>query len=319
MGRKSAGIAVVLLLCAAVTFACSISRAGQEPARFFLMGSGKLHLNNLRNNKAAQVSLLNADGSFNEEAFTQVDRVFGYPTEEMGDHISPRLLFMLSYFADQVAPGRLITIESGYRSPDYNEKIRAKGANAARTSTHIDALALDFRIEGVDGKKLWETVRATNCCGVGHYGGESIHLDAGRPRFWEAATSGTGSKEPDYNRHMYLSTDFDRYPRQAPIRLSLSGISTFGFGVGPEAVLYGANDPEQPAARLRIAGGEGNECRIIADRKTARFLSASLPADLPAGRYRIQLRFCQKPFAQMPDEVVSREIELFDAAPGAGS
>ena len=306
-----------LLLCIVVVFACSISRAEQEAARFFLMGSGRLQLKNLRNNEAAQVSLLNADGSLNDEAFSQIDRVFGYPTTEMGDHISPRLLFMLSYFADRVAPGRLITIESGYRSPAYNEKLRQKGANAARTSTHIDALALDFRIAGVDGKKLWETVRKTNCCGVGHYGGDIIHLDAGRPRFWEAGTSGTGSKEPDYNRHIYLSPDFDRYPRQAPVQLTLSGISTFGFGVVPEAILYSANDSEKPAARMRIAGGGNADCRVIADRKSARFLSATLPAVLPAGRYRIKLQFCMKPFAQMPAEVLSQEIELFAETPDA--
>lgn len=304
-----------MFLFVVVIFACGTSRAEQEINRFYLMGSGKLHLKNLRNNEAAQVSLLNEDGSFNDEAFRQVDRVFGYPTTQMGDHISPRLLFMLSYFADRLSPGGRIIIESGYRSPEYNEKLRQKGANAAKTSTHIDAMALDFRIEGVDGKKLWETVRETNCCGVGHYGGDSIHLDAGRPRFWEAATSGTGSTEPDYNHHIYLSTDFDRYPRQAPIRLILSGISTFGFGIGPEAFLYGVNDPEKPAARMRIADSGSADCHIIADRKTARLLSATLPSDLPAGRYRIQLQFCRQPFTQMPAEVVTREIELYETAP----
>lgn len=315
MVRKSARIPAALVFFVIVVFACGISRAGQDAHRFFLMGSGKLHLLNLRNNEEAKVSLLNEDGSFNNEAFNQVDRVFGYPTMEMGEHISPRLLFMLSYFADRVAPGRLIIMESGYRSPEYNEKLRRGGANAARTSTHMDGMALDFRIEGVDGKKLWEIVRETNCCGVGHYGGDIIHLDAGRPRFWEAGTSGTGSREPDYNRHIYLTTDFDRYPRQTPIRLMLSGISTFGFGVGPKAFLYGADDPEKPAARLRIAGAESTDCRTISDRKAARFLYADLPSDLPAGRYRIQLRFCRKPFEQMPAEVVSREIELFEAGP----
>jgi uncharacterized protein YcbK (DUF882 family) len=315
MVRKSAGIPAALVFFVIVVFACGISRAGQDAPRFFLMGSGKLHLLNLRNNEEAKVSLLNEDGSFNDEAFNQVDRVFGYPTTEMGEHISPRLLFMLSYFADRVAPGRLIIMESGYRSPEYNEKLRRGGANAARTSTHMDGMALDFRIEGVDGKKLWEIVRETNCCGVGHYGGDIIHLDAGRPRFWEAGTSGTGSREPDYNRHIYLSTDFDRYPPQTPIRLMLSGISTFGFGVGPEAFLYGADDPEKPAARLRIAGAESTDCRTISDRKAARFLHADLPSDLPAGRYRVQLQFCRKPFEQMPAEVVSREIELLEAGP----
>ena len=134
--------------------------AEQQPGRFFLMGSGTLQLKNLRNQQEAKIRLLNPDGSFNEAGFDTVDRVFGFPTAEMGEHISPRLLFMLSYFSDKVAPGKVINIESGYRSPEYNNKIRAKGANAARTSTHIDGMALDFWLEGVDGKELWETVRA---------------------------------------------------------------------------------------------------------------------------------------------------------------
>ncbi|MDD3619643.1 MAG: DUF882 domain-containing protein [Desulfobulbaceae bacterium] len=300
-----------VMLSALAVLAGADAGAGRPELPFFLMGSGNLHLKNLRNGEEARVSLLNADGSLNDEAFAEVDRVFGYPAATMGDHISPRLLFMLSHFADRAAPGRQIIIESGYRSPEYNDRLRRRGGNVARTSTHMDALALDFRIEGVDGKELWEIVRAENCCGVGHYGGDTIHLDAARPRFWEAATSGTGSPEPDYNRHVYLSTDFDRYPRRARIRLSLSGISTFGFGIVPEALLYDVRAPEEPVAEMPI-GAEGSpDCRIIADRKAARFLTATLPADLPAGRYLIKLRFCRQPFEQMPPEALTREIELY--------
>ena len=55
----------------------------------------------------------------------------------------------------------------------------------ASTSTHMDGTAIDFYIDGVDGKGLWEMIRHEACCGVGHYGGRTIHLDAGRPRFWQ--------------------------------------------------------------------------------------------------------------------------------------
>ena len=284
--------------------------ASQPTDRFFLMGSGTLHLKNLRNEQEARVHLLNRDGSFNERAFDEVDRVFGFPTEEKGEHISPRLLFMLSYFSDHVAPGKMIAIESGYRSPDYNNKIREKGANAAKTSTHIDGMALDFWLEGVDGKELWETVRAKNCCGVGHYGCKTIHLDAGRPRFWEAATSGTKNKEPDDNRHILLSTDFDRYGLGEKIKLSLSGISTFGFGIRPTAHIYSSSDSEQPIALLQIQTRNKSSCIMISDHKSSRFLYASLPPKLPAGRYKVKIEFCEKPILQMPSEVSSNEIEL---------
>ncbi|MDP3480727.1 MAG: DUF882 domain-containing protein [Desulfoprunum sp.] len=302
--------AFLVFLMAILAFSGGQCGAGQDSGRFFWMGSGTLHLKNLHNNKEVRVDLLKRDGSLNDTAFNEVDRLFGFPTREKAEHISPRLLFMLSYFADRLAPGKMINIESGYRSPDYNDKIRQKGANAARTSAHIDGMALDFWIEGVDGKGLWQTVREKECCGVGHYGGKSIHLDAGRPRFWEAATSGTKSKEPDYNRHIYLSTDYDRYRPGARVRLSLSGISTFGFGVKPTARLSTALDPEKPVAQVQIETADTSDCIMLTDRKASRFLYIAIPAGLPTGRFKAQLEFCERPFSQMPSEVLSNEIEL---------
>ena len=285
--------------------------AAAPPDRFFLMGSGVLHLDNLRNNKEERVELLSAGGQINEAALEAVDRVFGFPTLARGEHISPRLLFMLSYFADRVAPGEKIYLESAYRSPEYNDAIRKKGANAARTSTHMDGMALDFWIEGVNGKKLWETIRTMNCCGVGHYGGKTIHLDDGRPRFWQATTSGTKATEPDYNRHIYLSPLYDRYAPGENLKLSLSGVSTFGFGVRRTVELFPVDGPVAIVIRIPLQAGVAEApCMPLDNRKATRFLSSALPASLPAGRYQVRLEFCQKPFAQMPDEVISREIEI---------
>ena len=290
------------------------SPAGSEAAealeRYFFMGTGSLHLENLRNDRRADVDLLDANGAISETALEKVDWVFGFPTKEKGEHISPRMLFMLSYFSDRVAPGRTIHIESAYRSPEYNDKIRKQGANAARTSTHIDGMALDFWIKGVQGKALWETVRAKNCCGVGHYGGKEIHLDAGRPRFWEAATSGTGSTEPDYNRHIYLSTGYDRYMAGEHLRLALSGVSTFGFGVQRTVRISAAGNTAVPIASLELESDRPGDCIPLDTRKSTRFLDTQLPSVLPAGRYRLEVVFCNKPFSEMPDTVVSNEIEI---------
>ncbi|MGI6655578.1 MAG: YcbK family protein [Desulfobulbus sp.] len=289
-----------------------------DQGRFFLMGSGELHLKNHRNQREARVQLLHPDGSLNQEALGRVDWVFGFPTNEKGEHISPRMLCMLSYFADLLAPGKTIQIESAYRSPEYNEQIRAMGNNAARTSTHLDGLALDFWLEGVDGKKIWETIRSYNCGGIGHYGGRTVHFDAGRPRFWEAATSGTRSPEPDRNRHLYLSTNFDRYRAGEPLRLSLSSLSSFAFGVRPEITLFATDAPTaprrlpgMPVATVRLHGAGADQlCLPIGNRKASRFLHITLPADLPPGRYSAGLRFCDKPFSEMPDQSFSNPFEV---------
>ncbi len=171
-------------------------------------------------------------------------------------------------------------------------------------------MALDFWIEGVDGKELWELIRSKNCCGVGHYGGKTVHLDSGRPRFWEAATSGTRTKEPDYNRHVYISSDFDRYRPGDAIRISISGASDFRFGVRPAIAFYSSADAEVMAAKALLKKIPDSDCFMIQDRKKSRFLFADIPSDMPKGWYRMKVEFCARPFEQMPEQVFSNIIEV---------
>jgi uncharacterized protein YcbK (DUF882 family) len=277
---------------------------------FFRMGDGRLHLQNLKTGREIQVNLLNPDGSLNENSLLEVDDLFGMSFQERGEHVSPRLLFLLDYFSDRAAPGKPILLHSGYRSPEYNEKLKKAGHIVANTSLHLDGMALDFSIEGLQAKELWEEIRRENCCGIGHYGGEVLHLDAGRPRFWEAATAGVATGQSDYNRRIYLSTEFDRYAPGQKVRLHLTAVSSFGFGIKPEAALVTDPAGEETFTRLEIQTPAQAECLPIAERKQARFIYLNLPPDLAPGRYRFRLDFCRRPFEQMPTRAVSNEIEI---------
>lgn len=284
--------------------------AQSKPAPFFLMGDGRIHIQNVQTKQEADVILLLPDGSFNEPAWEKIDSVFGFSGQRKGEHISPRLIFMLDYFSDLVAPGKTIFLTSGYRSPEYNEGLKKAGGIVAKTSTHMDGLALDFFIEGVNGKELWNMIRQKNCCGVGHYGGKEIHLDASRPRFWEAATSKVDTNESDYNRRMFLSTDFDRYSPGQALRLSFSSVSDFGFGIRKKAALISKSEGNIPAAEIAILTQDTGDCFPINDRQTSHFINLTLPQNIKEGRYRIQLDFCQRPFEQMPLNILSNEIEI---------
>jgi uncharacterized protein YcbK (DUF882 family) len=281
-----------------------------QSGRFFLMGDGKIHIRNEKTGKEANVTLLTSDGAISKTALEKIDEVFNFPTKDMGENISPRLIFMLDYFSDLAAPDKVIILESGYRSPDYNTNIRKKGANAAKTSTHMDGIALDFRIEGVDGKRLWELIKSYDCCGVGHYGGQIVHLDSARPRFWEAATSKVHTGESDYNRRIYLSTDYDHYNAGETIRLSFSSVSDFGFGV-KRKVLFTEDTEKDSIIAVAMLRNEGDsDCIMINDRKSSRFLYFALPDKINAGRYRVRVDFCKRPFEQMPLNTYSNRIEI---------
>jgi uncharacterized protein YcbK (DUF882 family) len=282
--------------------------------RFFLMGDSRIHIKNVHSGQEASVTLINPDGSTNEEGFTRIDEMFGFPTKEKGEHISPRLIFMLDYFSDLVAPGKMIKLESGYRSPNYNATLRNAGGNVARTSEHIDGMALDFSIDGVSGKDLWKIIKDKDCCGVGYYGGASIHLDSARPRFWETATSGVRTGDSDYNRRIYLTTDYDRYQAGDTVRLSLTSVSDFGFGVKRTVALVDSAEGNSTLARAQITAQDDADCFAIPDRKTSHFIYVTLPPNLRAGRYRIRIDFCQRPFEQMPLRTLSNKIEIIGHA-----
>ncbi len=287
--------------------------SGDESVRFFLMGDGRIHLRNAKNGREANVNFRNPDGTLNKVALTTIDSVFGFPTEEKGEHISLRLISMLDYFSDLVAPGKVIYLDSGYRNPAYNEKLKKSGGNVARTSTHIDGMAVDFYIEGVDGRKLWEIIRTENCCGVGHYGSKSVHLDAGRPRFWEAATSKVLTRESDFNRRIYLSSEYDRYRAGEKVHLSLSSVSDFGFGIKKRAtIVKGHKDRggDVEVASTNIESNDLAECILIRERRVSRFIYMTLPRNLTPGTYRIHIEFCECPFKEMPSSTLSNAIEV---------
>jgi uncharacterized protein YcbK (DUF882 family) len=256
--------------------------------------------------------LSNSDGSLNEHGLTRIDEVFGLAPRSVGEHISLRLLFMLDHFSDRVAPGKVINLTSGYRSPEYNSRLRSAGGNVATTSLHMDGMALDFNIDGVNGKELWRIIKDADCCGVGHYGGANIHLDTARPRFWEAATSKVRTGESEHNRRIHLATDFDRYRAGDVVRLSLVSISNFGFGVSREAYLVRDQEGRDVAGTFRLAAGADSACIPIPDRESARALLSTLPDKLCKGRYRIRMDFCRRPFDDMPVRIVSNEMEITD-------
>jgi len=295
-------ILVVLLPGLAVSFS--------EPTRFFRVGDGQIHVRNEHNGREANVSLFDTKGGFNENALKDVDDVFNFPSISKDEHVSLRLLCLLDHFSDIVAPGRLIHLISGYRSPSYNEKLKKSGGNVAKTSAHIDGMAIDFFIEGVDGKVLWETIRKENCCGVGHYGGRVVHLDSGKPRFWEAATSKVDTQESEFNRRIYLSTLYDRYKRGERVRFLLTSISNFQFGIQKTAALVNDFEGKNRPIRLSVQTQPEEECILINHRDASRSIFSILPLETEPGRYRIKLNFCKRPFEQMPSVILSNEIEI---------
>lgn len=80
-----------------------------------------------------------------------------------------------------------IKIISGYRSFNTNKNLNKKFKNTvAKRSLHMKGRAIDFYIENINLKNLYERIKKMNLGGVGYYKIDNfIHLDTGDIKFWK--------------------------------------------------------------------------------------------------------------------------------------
>ncbi len=80
---------------------------------------------------------------------------------------------------------RRVHVVSGFRSPKFNEQLRKKAHQVARSSYHMSGHALDFRIPGVPTAALANLLDETHDGGVGRYRQSGfVHVDDGPRRRW---------------------------------------------------------------------------------------------------------------------------------------
>ena len=199
--------------------------------------------------------------------------------------LSPRLVALLGYLQKQMGGKRaLITILSGYRSPAHNEALRRQGKLAGKASLHLEGMAADFTMNGVEAKKIWEVVRSMDCCGVGYYHGNAVHVDTGPSRFWDETSSKVFTDISLHNKQIYPVTEYDIYHPGETLHVRLVRMTEYPFGIK----------------------NEKGDCILIHNREEAQNFSFALPSpSAPNEKLKIKISFCEKPSKEMPDEVFS--------------
>ena len=240
-------VGVVALLLAGSAWA-------ETPARFFVMGDGTLALVNAHTNERVDVRYRRKDGTYDDAAVARIRRAFRSAGDAGEGKASLRLIEVLSRLQRQ-AKTRPLTLVSGYRSPVYNEGLRAQGVRAAGGSLHTEGLAADVAFPRPILKGLWLDLRALQCCGAGYYAKEGfLHVDVGKPRFWEPVTSRVEENLSAGNARLFARTEFDRYELGEAVRVSLHALTV---------------PPVRIAREARLVPEEGETVRVAVDGEAA--------------------------------------------------
>jgi uncharacterized protein YcbK (DUF882 family) len=292
-------------LLVVVLAVAGLAAAAAPPPRFFIEGDGRLTIVNAHTDEQVTVRYRLADGTYDQAALGRLRAFFRSSGDRKEIEVSLRLIEVLSRLQG-MAGGKPLVLLSGYRSPDYNQDLKQQGRAVAGGSLHTEGLAADLAFPRPALASLWKRVRDLDCCGAGYYQKEGfLHVDVGRPRFWEAATSRVDENLSAGNARLFARTEFDRYDTDETIAVRLHALTVPPVRIGRAARLAGGTDDGE---RLTVEGDleERDGCLEVPASGTR----VRLPHAPAAGRGKIVLTTCAPRAEQTPETVETNAIEV---------
>lgn len=126
-----------------------------------------------------------ANGGYLPESLSQIAHVLRDHRNDAVHPINTDLLDLLHRLHSKLDVNAPFQVISGYRSPESNAKLAAASHGVATHSLHMEGMAIDIRVPGVDLKNLHKAAMALGAGGVGYYAQSNfVHMDVGRVRYW---------------------------------------------------------------------------------------------------------------------------------------
>lgn len=131
-------------------------------------------------------SVYRANGQYVPDGLKQINWILRDFRSGEVQPMDVTLLDLLSDLHTTLDAKKPLQIISGFRSPATNAQLRSSGSGGvAKKSLHMQAKAIDVRIEGVALHHLRDAAKSLQAGGVGYYPGSNfVHLDVGRVRYW---------------------------------------------------------------------------------------------------------------------------------------
>ncbi len=127
------------------------------------------------------------DGHYDDAAMDKIESLMRDRHANVAGKIDVELI---DYMVDirkrlGLPPTATFQILSGYRTPETNAHLAVSNGNVAKESLHKHGWAVDFRMEGVNGKAICEIAKTMQRGGVAYYPKDNhVHVDLGNIRTW---------------------------------------------------------------------------------------------------------------------------------------
>lgn len=146
--------------------------------------SGRLYVYNTHTDESLAIRYLGSDGNWDPKALAGLNHLFRCHHNDQVKQIDPGLFVLMDRIHTRLGAGnRPLQLISGYRSPEYNRLLMAKGRGVAKRSYHLRGMAADIHVEGVPLRRVCQEAKRIGRGGVGSYT-RFVHVDVGPVRSW---------------------------------------------------------------------------------------------------------------------------------------
>jgi uncharacterized protein YcbK (DUF882 family) len=156
---------------------------------FAALPERRLAFRNIHTNETFDARFFGANG-WDSEGLAELNHGLRDWRNNESTQMDPKLMLLLSQIRDKLdlAPQTRIEMISGYRSPQTNNTLRARGGEhtgVATKSQHILGKATDIHMPGVPLDRLHLAAMSMRGGGVGYYPKDGfVHVDTARIRTW---------------------------------------------------------------------------------------------------------------------------------------
>ena len=173
---------------AAATLAAGGRALAEAPASLIADGGPRsVALHNLHTGESLDAIYWD-DGRYVPDALQAVNKVLRDFRTGDEHFMDPRLLDLLNTVHGRVEAKSPFQVISGYRSPKTNAVLHERSHGVASGSLHMQGMAIDVRVEGVQLGHLHKAALDLGRGGVGLYPTSNfVHMDVGRVRRWSGA------------------------------------------------------------------------------------------------------------------------------------
>lgn len=128
------------------------------------------------------------DGRYDPVAMRKINHLFRDKRANKEGQIDPELIDYLLDIRTRLNLPSSVTFQilDGYRTPETNAWMARRNNNVATESLHMHGWAVDFRVQGVDGRAICEIAKTMQRGGVSYYPRDNhVHVDLGNIRTWK--------------------------------------------------------------------------------------------------------------------------------------